>query len=237
MATPWVQNKDLKCVVLGAGKGTRILPHSIEKPKVMLEFNNKPLLRYVIDFWKKFTDDFIFIVGYKKEHIINYVKDLPIKSTFVEQTKLRGIADAIRLVKDLVSDNFIVALGDCICNGTFFFPKDMDQGVGVWETVNLEYIKNSYSIQIKNGYLKRVVEKPKEIPNNYCGMGFYFFKKKVFKYIDETPPSSLRNEIEITDVIQNMIDKKERIRPVFFKGNYLNVTFPEDLNSWKDNIL
>ena len=52
-------------------------------------------------------------------------------------------------------------------------------------------------------------------------------------YIDKTPPSNLRNEIEITDVIQNMIDNKEQIKPVFFKGNYLNVTFPEDLKNWK----
>lgn len=233
MISPWMKKKDLKCVILGAGKGTRILPYSIEKPKVMLEFNNNPLLKYVIDYWKQFTEDFIFIVGYKKEYIIEYVKKLPIKYDFIEQKKLRGIADAIKHVKDLVSENFIVVLGDCICNGSFIFPEDMDQGVGVWETENIEFIKNSYSIEIKNGYLNMVVEKPKVIPNKYCGMGFYFFKKKIFDYIDKTPPSNLRNEIEITDVIQNMIDSKEQIKPVFFKGNYLNVTFPEDLKNWK----
>jgi len=236
MVSPWLKYKDLKCVVLSAGKGIRILPHSEEKPKVLLELNGRPLLEYVVNYWKQFTNDFIFIVGYKKEKVIKYVKKLPIKSTFVQQKKLRGIADAINHVKDLVSENFIVVLGDCVCDGSFDFPNDMNQGVGVWETKNIDDIKRSYSIEISGDYLEKVVEKPKEIPNNYCGMGFYFFKKKVFNYIKITPPSILRNEIEITDVIQNMIDGGEKIKPVFFKGHYINVTYPEDLRNWKNRL-
>ncbi len=234
MINPWLNYKDLKCVVLCAGKGIRILPHSEEKPKVMLDLGNRPLLEYVVDYWKQFTNDFIFIVGYKKEHIIKYAKKLQIQSTIIEQKKLRGIADAVNHVKNLVTDNFIVVLGDCVCDGSFDFPSDMEQGVGVWETSKLAEIKRSYSIETRGGFLKKVVEKPKEIPNNYCGMGFYFLKNKIFDYIGLTPPSKLRNEIEITDVIQNMINNGEKIKPVFFKGRYLNVTYPEDLINWKN---
>jgi dTDP-glucose pyrophosphorylase len=225
----WLNDKDLKCVILCAGRGTRILPHSEDVPKAMLELNNQPILYYVIDYWKQFTNDFIFVVGYKKEQVIDYVKKLPIYSTFVEQKKLRGIADAVNHVKDYVSGNFILVLGDCICEGKFNFPANMEMGVGVWETSNLEDIKRSYSIEITNDVINKVVEKPKEIPNNLCGMGFYFFNSKVFDYIKITPPSKLRNEIEITDVIQNMINGGETIKPIFFNGNYFNITFPEDI--------
>ena len=79
-----------------------------------------------------------------------------------------------------------------------------------------------------------VVEKPIEITNNYCGMGYYFFKNNIFDYISLTSPSKLRNEIEITDVIQIMIDKGEKIKPVLFKGHYLNITYPENLRKWKN---
>ena len=64
-------------------------------------------------------------------------------------------------------------------------------------------------------------------------MGFYFFNRKVFDYIRKTKPSSLRNEIEITDVIQNMIDDGQSITPVFFDGDYINLTYAEDLNRAK----
>lgn len=223
-----------KCVVLCAGKGSRLLPASIEKPKVMIEIKGRSVLSYVIDYWKNFTNDFIFVVKFKKEEIIKYVNKLPINSQFVEQEQPKGIADAVSYVKDVVSERFIVVLGDCLCKGHFNFPKDMEQGVGVWQTNNAEDIKQSYSIEIENDLISRVEEKPKKVFNNLCGMGFYFFDKRVFDYIKITKPSKLRNEIEITDVIQNMIEAGEKISPVFFQGDYLNITYAKDLKRAKE---
>lgn len=225
----WTKYKGLKCVVLCAGEGKRILPDSIEKPKVMIEIRNKPLLSYVVDYWNRYTDDFIFVVGYKKEQVTEFVTQLPINPQFVEQKELRGIAHAILCAKELVSNRFIVVLGDCICRGEFHFPANMEQGVGVWETEEVEDIKQSYSVNTKDNLVCHVEEKPKQVSNNLCGMGFYFFNKRVFDYIKFTKPSLLRGEVEITDTIQNMIDSGEKIAPVLFQGSYLNITYPEDL--------
>ena len=229
-------DKDLKCVVLCAGRGHRILPYSQEIPKVMIKIRDKPILGYVIDYWKKYTNDFIFVVGYKKEHIIDYVKKLAINSRFVEQKQLRGIANAVSYVKNLVSQKFIVVLGDCYYLGDFKFPGEMTQGIGVHKTDNYEYIKTNYSVEIKKDIVTQVVEKPKKIINDLCGMGVYFFDKKVFRYIERTAPSTLRNEIEITDVIQNMIKGGETIKPIFFNGYSLNITFPEDIKKAEELI-
>jgi len=229
MNKSWFDFKDLKCVILCAGKGNRILPHSIELPKVMIKIMNKPILHYIIEYWKNYINEFIFIVGYKKEHIIDFINQLPIHSQIIEQKELKGIADAVTYVKDLVADRFVVVLGDCICSGEFVFPKNFEIGVGVWKTNNEEYIKQSYSINIKDDFIYEVKEKPREISNNLCGMGFYFLNKKIFDYINKTEASKLRNEIEITDVIQNMINAGEKIKPVFFNGNYINITFPDDI--------
>jgi len=78
----------------------------------MVEVNRKPILKYVIDYWKEYVSEFIFVVGYKKEQVIDYVSNLNINYKFVEQNKLRGIADAIYKTKDLIIDDFIVVLGD-----------------------------------------------------------------------------------------------------------------------------
>lgn len=220
--------EDLKCVVLCAGKGLRL--NEPDLPKSMILIKNKPILYYIIDYWKNITDKFIFVVGYKKEKIIEYVKTLNIKSEFVEQKELKGIGHAVSLVEDYVNKKFIVVLGDCLCKGNFIFPKNMKQGIGVWKTDNPEDIKKSYSVEIKNKKVIKVVEKPKHIVNNLCGMGFYFFDRVVFDYIKITPPSPLRNEIEITDVIQKMIDGGEFISPVIFEGFYININFREDVD-------
>lgn len=229
-------DKELKCVVLCAGKGHRILPYSQEMPKVMIKIRDIPILGYVIDYWKKYTNDFIYVVGYKKEQVIDYVKNLPINSEFVEQKKLKGIADAVSYVKNLVSQKFIVVLGDCIHFGEFSIPKKMIQGIGVHKTDDHDYIKMNYSVEITDDIVSHVVEKPKEIINDLCGMGVYFFDKKVFEYIERTAPSKLRNEVEITDVIQNMIDGGETIKPIFFSGYSLNITFPDDIKKAEELI-
>ena len=204
---------------------------SEDHPKVMAKLKGISIIQHVIDYWKKYTQDFVFVVGYKKEEVIDFVNTLSINSDITEQKELKGIGHAVLCCENLVEEKFIVVLGDCVCKGTFDFPLNMEQGVGVWKTDNENYIKQSYSIEIENNLIKRVEEKPKRPVNNLCGMGFYFFDRIVFKYIRQTKPSILRNEIEITDVIQNMIGNNEKISPLFFKGDYINITFSRDLST------
>lgn len=233
-------NTNLKCTVLCGGKGTRMAPLSLEKQKVMLLVNEKPILKYVIDYWKQYTTNFIFIVRYKKEDVINYVKSLvDITAEIIEEPRDgMGIAEAIELVEGKVNGNHIVVLGDCICKGEFVFPKKFKQGVGVFKTDEEKDIRRSYSIEIehKNGSISKVVEKPKQLSNNLCGMGVYFFNNKIFNYIKDTTRSKLRNEVEITDAIGNMIAEGEDVFPIFFRGKYLNITIPDDIKI-AENIL
>lgn len=223
---PYFNYKDAKAVVLCAGRGTRM---HLEEPKVLVPLGNKPVLCYAVDYWRQFIDDFIFVVGYKKDKVCRLARSLPIKASFVEQKQARGIADAIYCARHKVSGHFIVVLGDCICQGKFRLPDKMIQGIGVHRTSRPVEIRRSYSVKIKNNLLSEVVEKPKKIPNNLCGMGFYFFDQRVFGYIKSAKSSPLRNEIEITDVIQAMIDNREEIKPVFFQGDYININYVEDL--------
>jgi dTDP-glucose pyrophosphorylase len=244
----WINKNNLKCIVLCAGRGSRtkssftlkwnklwdfgtlkFYSNLKQKPKTLFKILDKPMLYWITNFWKQYTNDFIFVVGYKKEKIIEYVKTLPINATFVEQKELKGIAHAIHQTKSHAGEIFIVTLGDCICKGKFNFPENMEQGVGVWKTGNINDIKRSFSVEHKDGIIYRVVEKPQNPPNNLCGMGFYFFNKKVFDYIEKAKPSPLRNEIEITDVMQDMINAGEKLHSIFFDGQYLNMTLPEDV--------
>jgi len=225
----WKNSKPSQCVVLCAGRGSRMAPHLSERPKVVLDIGGRPAIHYVIDYWRRYTDDFVFVVGYGQDLVIEAVRNEPVKATFVEQKDRKGIAHAILQTKDLIKDRFITVLGDCICSGDFSFPGNMDQGVGVSMTGDQREIRQGYSVEVEKSLVKRVVEKPEKIVNDLCGMGFYFFRRKLFKYIGKTPPSPLRNEVEITDVVQNMINSGERISAVFFRGEYVNMNFPEDL--------
>ncbi len=225
----WFENKPV-CVILCGGKGSRLLPLSLQKQKSMIEVNEKTILQHIIDYWKNYTDRFIFVVKYKKNSIIKFVKGLPIQAQFVEPKQIKGLGDAISYVRELVGDKFFIVLGDCICNGNFQFPDNIEQGVGVCETEKEEDIARSYSVEHDGLHIKKVVEKPRVIPNKLCGMGFYFFNKKIFEYIEKMKGKT----DEITGIIQAMIDGGEKITPVFFNGNYLNITYPNDLERAKE---
>jgi dTDP-glucose pyrophosphorylase len=225
------------CVVLCAGRGTRM---GSEHPKVLIEVNNKAILQYVIDFWKPQVERFIFVVGYKAFEITKYLETKSGIKNYVEvvQYEQKGIAHALLQAESKLSSNFVVALGDCIQSGHFIYPKSVQLGCGVWVGCpNWDEITKSYTVftqhcEGEKEWIYRVIEKPNlvdEIESAYCGMGTYFFDRSVFKYIKNTEPSRLRNEIEITDVIQGMIDEGEVVNSIRFDGEYINMTSPEDI--------
>ena len=225
----------MKCVIPCAGKGTRI---NSDVPKVLLKVNGRSLLGHITYEWSGCVDGFVIIVSGENESLIRQNSG---KAEFVIQDPLRGIADAILQAEPYVEGRFIVALGDCLHKGTFIATSDsrrregmsetlgFDLGIGVWRVLNEEYWK-SYAVLTRGLGVTKVIEKPQVMHKCwYCGMGTYFFDQRVFDYIRKALPSALRNEVEITDVIQNMIDAGERVTPVWFDGKYINITHPEDI--------
>jgi bifunctional UDP-N-acetylglucosamine pyrophosphorylase/glucosamine-1-phosphate N-acetyltransferase len=63
-------------VILAAGKGTRL--NCLDKPKVMLEIGHRPIISYAVKTLKQigFTkEQIVFVVGFKKEQIMDFFKD------------------------------------------------------------------------------------------------------------------------------------------------------------------
>jgi NDP-sugar pyrophosphorylase family protein len=211
-----------------------MLPLSLTMQKAMIPVAGKPILSHIVDYWSQVCEEFVFVVHHRKDDIIRYVGTLDVPSRVVEIDALRGIADGLQQASGVVDDRFVVVLGDCLCRGTFSRPFGSTLGVGVLQNADLPDIRRSYSVELMPGdpsRICRVVEKPTEFPNRLCGMGYYSFDRRVFDYIRATPPSALRNEIEITDTIQRMIDGGEEVGALLFDGHYMNVTYPEDLEA------
>lgn len=111
-------NKIKVGVVPAAGKGRRLNDFPLTKvlPKPMLPILNKPILEYVIDNMKSIgIEEVYIIVGPKKKIIQDYFadgKDFDLHITYIEQRPSKGIAHAIGLTKNHISEPFMVILGD-----------------------------------------------------------------------------------------------------------------------------
>ena len=213
----------MKLVIPCAGRSTRM---GSSKPKVLLEINGKSILKHIVELWEPLIDSIMLVVR-DKAVILEMMGYRPFQ--FVIQEKPKGIADAILLTEPYIDGKFLVVLGDCLHKGTFDI-FNFELGIGVWKEGTEGDIKAGYSVLVENGIVKRVMEKPRVVsPDEYCGMGIYFFDRRIFSYIKQTPASPLRDEVEITDVIEKMIEAGEVIKPVYFSGTYVNVNTPEDL--------
>ena len=68
-----VINKQLDYVVISCcGKGTRLYPITKDIPKFLINIENRNFLKTMIDYWKKYTDNFIIINDKKYNNIINF---------------------------------------------------------------------------------------------------------------------------------------------------------------------
>ena len=213
------------CVVLCAGRGTRM---GGEIPKVLQVVAGKPVVSWVVDFWKEQgVTQFIFVVGYKAYLVTEYILSNGLnESKIAVQYDQKGIAHAIDTVKNIVPEKFIVALGDCLQIGDLIYPENFEQGYAVWQSDYNRALAQGCAVKIKLGLITGIKEKPEIV---VPGIGTYFFNRKVFDYIRKTPASELRNEIEISDVIGNMVGHGELLTEVDFYGDFINVTYPRDI--------
>src|SRR5215212_9196962 len=78
----------LKVIIPLAGKGTRLRPHTYTTPKPLLRVGGKPVMSYILDDLAELgVDEIIFITGYLKQNIEQYVAQAypQFKVQYVEQ--------------------------------------------------------------------------------------------------------------------------------------------------------
>jgi NDP-sugar pyrophosphorylase family protein len=236
-----MRRKEITGVILAAGYGSRIKQLSTHLPKPMLPICNKPILQYHVEMMRDLgIKRIIIVVGHLKELIMDAFGDgsrLGVKIDYVEQKDILGIAHAAAQVENELDSPFMMTLGDI-----FFVPKDLDRLVETFRSYDVasvlavkreprpEYIRRNFAVQVTDGRLvRRVIEKPRYVENDLKGCGMYLFSLNIFDAIRRTPRTAMRDEYEITDSIQILIDDGF---PVFAEEviiDDINITYVEDL--------
>ncbi len=235
------RGKDFAGAILAGGRGTRMFPISDRYPKPLLPVGNRPLIEHQLELMRGLgIQDVFILIGHKGFEIPLAFGDgsrFGLRIRYVEQTQVLGIAHAVGHLEPHVDRPFLLFLGDI-----YFVPNDLgqmltmfeQQGGGAVLAVKDEpdpaAIRKNYSvIQDERGHVTRVIEKPRASPNRLKGVGLYLFDLTVFDAIRRTPRTAMRDEYEITDTIQVMIDLGLVVRTANSVLNDVNVTMPADL--------
>lgn len=182
-----------------------------------------------MNFWRsRGVEHFICIVG--GEHASEteqLVRDFAPQAVVIDRGTTVNLAQALLLAADLVDDRFILALGDCLNIGDFVSSWDVDFGIGVCITSVAEFRKN-YAVHLSNSVVMQLVEKPTGALS-LCGMGTYFLHRRIFDYIRRLRLPNEATSVDLTGALQLAIGSGEDIRPIYFEGTYINVTYPADV--------
>ncbi len=209
----------MKGIILHAGHGTRLRPLTHTGPKQLLPIANKPMSQYCIESLRdaNITEIAIVIGGIGSQKVKDYYQNgekFGVKISYIEQDSPKGIAHAVSLCEDFIkNEKFVVFLGDNIITSSLknfrekFETLDSDALLLLCEVDNPQQFGIAY---IENDKITKMIEKPKNPESNLAITGIYFLTPKIFQKIKKLQPS-WRNELEIVDALQMIIDSNGKI--------------------------
>ena len=235
----------MKGVILHGGHGTRLRPLTHTGPKQLLPIANKPMSEYCLEAIKdcNITEIAIIIGGVGSEKVKEYYgngEKFGVKITYVQQAEPLGIAHAIKLCRDFIqNEKFLVFLGDNIIQKSISALKENFENSNFDATLLLCEVDNPSRFGIadlKDSKITKIMEKPKNPPTNFAVTGIYFLTPKIFEIIDNLKPS-WRNEFEITDALQILLEKNNNISYDIITDYWKDTGTPDDIINANAQIL
>jgi glucose-1-phosphate thymidylyltransferase len=226
----------MKALILAGGSGSRLRPLTYTSAKQLIPVANKPTLFYAIEAIRDAgIRDIGVIVGHTKDEVIEALGDgsrWEVNFTFIEQDAPRGLAHAVMIAEDFIGDTpFLMFLGDNIIRqGVTEFVQNFDTNRPN-SLILLSHVPDPSRfgvVELKEGRVVRLVEKPKIPPSDLALVGVYLFDHNIFKAVNAIEPS-WRDELEITDAIQWLVSNGYRVDPHIVQGWWKDTGKPGDM--------
>jgi len=212
----------LKVVIPMAGFGTRLRPHTWSRPKQLMSLADKSVLAHVIDMFSTLTDpknvEFIFIVGYLGDKVEAYMKEYhpEVQVKYVVQEEMRGQSHAIYLTKEYLSGPMLMVFADTLIETDLAFLAEEDADVVAWVKPVPDPRRFGVTVLGEDGWVKRIIEKPRDVSNNLAVVGFYYFKDSMdlIAAIEEQIEGGqqLKGEFYLADAVNIMLDQGAKMR-------------------------
>jgi len=227
----------MKGLILSGGFGTRLRPLTYTGAKQLIPIANKPIIFYGIEaLIKAGINDIGIVVGDTRQEVEATVGSGDRWNAIIQyipQEAPLGLAHAIKISREFIGNEpFVMYLGDNILKDNLNQLVEQFKKNSPNALILLTEVTNPQEFGValidNKGSVKKLIEKPKEPPSNLALVGIYLFDKEIFKAIENIKPS-WRNELEITDAIQWLLDKNYRVESQTVKGWWKDTGKPEDI--------
>ncbi len=227
----------MKALILSGGTGSRLRPLTYTGAKQLIPVANKPILYYAIDAIKEAGIHEIGIIVNKEtgsdvRKALGDGSDWDVMITYIEQDAPRGLAHAVKISESFIGQEpFLMYLGDnLVRDGVKDFTRKFRSG-DCNSLILLSKVQEPQRFgvaELKGDRVVRLIEKPELPPSDLALVGVYLFDHSIFKAVNEIQPS-FRNELEITDAIQYLIDHNYKVDSHIIDGWWKDTGKPEDV--------
>lgn len=223
-------------MILSGGEGTRLRPITHTSAKQLVPVANKPILFYGLESLREAgINDIGIIVGDTEDEIREAVGDgsaWGVEVTYIRQEAPLGLAHAVLTAADFLADTpFVMYLGDNLIKEGIAAFVDEFRRKDVDALILLAHVTEPQRFgvaKLDGTRIVELVEKPKDPPSDLALVGAYMFRPSILDASQAIKPS-WRNELEITDAIQHLIDGGRRVEAHIIEGWWKDTGHLEDL--------
>jgi glucose-1-phosphate thymidylyltransferase len=227
----------MKGLIPSGGKGTRLYPLTYASAKQLIPVANKPVLFRVIEAIRDAgITDIGIVVGDTAEEIkaaVGRGGRWGVQITYIHQDQPLGLAHVVKVSRDFLGDErFVMFLGDNVIQGGIsglmaqFAESDWHSQIVLTRVSQPEQYGVAELDQ--DGRIVRLVEKPKEPQSDLALVGIYMFDHHIHEAVDHITPS-WRDELEITDAIQWLVEHDYQVYPYVHRGWWIDTGRPGDM--------
>lgn len=186
----------MKALILVGGFGTRLRPLTLNKPKPLVPFCNKPMLVHQIEALKEVgVDEVVLAIAYRpdamKAEMDSWGEKLGVKIHYSHETTPLGTAGPLALAREFLEggdEPFFVLNSDVTCRFPMkelltFHKQHKGEGT-IMVTKVTEWQKYGVVVyDTESGLIDQFVEKPKKFVGDKINSGIYIFNQSILKRI------------------------------------------------------
>lgn len=232
----------MKGVILAAGEGSRLAELHLQH-KSFAVVNKKHIIDYSLDLLtneggKSLVSEIVVVVGHNAQSVMDYIgsswKGIPV--TYVYQAERKGIAHALIVAQEAISDDFILCLADeCLFNprleqmvDEFYACKAGCVCGAVIDGTDFSMKPIAYSVD-ENNYVTKITEKPQAYENDIRGIGECVYARKTLAHLADLKPNPIRGEYEMGDWMRLMLERGDGLKVFDLADGYCNINYARDI--------